>query len=155
MKTILRLLFVMIIAIAFIGAGEYQTHTGTKHLAVTTSVAGTDSTFGHGFWGLGPAFGFTSLHAQIIVGNATPVLRGIGEADSVMIKLFTSDYTGNIIIDSIYQASIPCTLNTVIHSNIGDSLLRNEINLEVWTADTLADSAFVATYPISYRVKLK
>ncbi len=141
----------------FIGAsGDYRTDNDTYQATVVTDDAGDSTVVLETEFGVMPLYGFNSLRARVIMENAKPTYAGLGLSDSAIVWMYTSFYTGErIVIDSVISPSLPCTLDIIIHSNVGDTLLRNYLSIGYQIHDTLGDTALTVEYPIKYEILLK
>ena len=118
--------------------------------------------------------GYSTLHATIIAAPRTQVTTTsmlTGLDDSIWLWLYTSvgmtqadSASGDLkLIDSTVSTTIPCTLKTTLHSNVGDTLLRDFLYIRWQMYDSLSDTVdgttepniVTAKYPIRYDITLK
>ena len=155
MKRFYLIVLCILSAVFMIAAGEYLKHDNAGTLSVLTD-GGGDSTTGSGSFFVGETRGFTGLYAQIIISPAFPTQAGLGNADTGWVWLYTIGDGGNsYLVDSAWSAGLPCTLLTVLHSNVGDTLLRDMLRIDVEIEDTLGDDTSTVLYPVAWKIKLK
>lgn len=151
----LLLVVVLLVAATMYAASDNRKHRGVEQIGVTTDSLG-DSTIATGSFGAFTTDGYNTLQSEIIIGNAKPAYAGLGVSDSGIIFLYThTEHGANVLIDSTSKGSLPCTLSTIVHSNVGDTLIREYLEIEFAIHDTLGDSLIAVNYPITYSIKLK
>jgi hypothetical protein len=107
--------------------------------------------------GIGSVAGWNTLRGRVILNPSSTTSHGIGLDDSGYIWLYTY-YVGTddrVLLDSTAVDYLPCTLSVVVPSSVGDTLLRNYLQLKVMVYDTTADTNFVVVYPVDYTITLK
>lgn len=155
MKTKIILSVLLCVSFMLLAAGEYRRYGDTKQITVVTDSAG-DSTYASGNFGVGMVYGFNTLHGRVIMENAKPNPAGLGNADSAWLWLYTYMINGDLIlVDSAVKNALPCTLTTVVHSNVGDTLLRSYLQIAYAVYDSLGDTLATVEYPIKYDITLK
>lgn len=150
-RLIVAVLLMVSVALA---AGEYFQDAGTLSAVVTTDGAG-DSTFASGTFSVANTQGFRTLQFKAKLDDAVPAYGGLGKSDSGWLWLYSVLGSERVLIDSAVSAGLPCSLLVNLHSNVGDTLLRNLLDLDWQVYDSLGDSSFDATYPVRFNLKLK
>ena len=151
----LIVLFIISLAVMVYATADFREHKGVQQISVSTDSA-ADSTNATGTFGSFITDGYSTLQADIVIGNALPTYAGLGNIDSAWIRLYTrSEYGSNIVIDSVSGAGLPVTMTTSLHSNVGDTLIKKYLSIGYTIYDSLGDTTIAVNYPIKYSIKLK
>ena len=140
------------------GDGSYQKYQDRYNIPMTSDSAG-DSSIVTGTIGIGPVYGYGSLHGIFTVHNASPGYAGLGNSDSCILTLYAvHDGPGAVLrtaLGTSTTASLPATLTVVEHSNVGDTSLYDKLELDYAIHDTLGDTAISFLFPTTWNVTLK
>ena len=139
-----------------IGAGEYRRLSGVEIVTVTLDSAASDSTIHHDTMFVGTCAGWRTLQSKIVLGDERSSHAGIGNDDSGKIWLYTIFGGHRYTVDSVFDEGLPCSLITMLHSNVGDSLLKDFIAFDIEVYDSMAaDTVMTIDYPVTWEMILK
>ena len=173
MKRLLLVLVLSLVAVT-VGAadGEFMRLSGSYEYNIEFDTL-SDTASGDGDTEVDSIFrlhkkimGFNTLHARIIGGVALSGSSQItGLADTLTLQLWTGmdgwGTTDLVRVDSVsLRTALPCTLDVVLHSNVGDTLLRDYLFIQWTYGDSLTeledtDTPVTAKFPIRYEITLK
>ncbi|GAI03206.1 unnamed protein product, partial [marine sediment metagenome] len=153
----LRLLFLLMIgfatavATALNAGGGANYHQGITLTAVLDTADTTDDQYVQFSKTIGleaQAFRFRlpAVKGRIMVSPAAQTYHGFGLKDSCKIRLLTSRQGEIRVLDSVFQAGLPCSLRVAIDS-AEDTLIFTDLYLDIWIVDSTSDSIFTVTYP--------
>ncbi len=128
-----------------------DTAQDTTHGADSVSSISKDS----GTVSLDRVQGFKHIDGQVIVNASYSAYAGLGNADSGIVTVYTSGPTGRFIIAVDTCAAPPCTCDVMLHSNVGDTLLRRQIEFHWYIDDTVSDTTLTVYFPAWWDLQLK
>lgn len=128
-----------------------DTAQDTTHGADSVSSISSDSGTVH----LSNVYGFKHIDGRVILKASGSGYAGLGNADSAIVTFYTSGPKGRLIITVDTCAQAPCTCDVMLHSNVGDTLLRREVEFHWYIDDTVSDTSLTVYFPASWDLRLK
>lgn len=150
------LIILLVFFCGLLYAESYKTYDGRVNIPVVTDSLG-DSTTVSGHFGAWKTEGYSTVNLEVKVNNATPAYAGMGNLDSVWLQLYTFNDLSQtlVLLDSVSDAGLPYTYTYHLHSNVGDTAIRNNLVLYYQFYDSLGDTTLSLNYPVDYFIKLK
>ena len=99
--------------------------------------------------------GFDHIDGQIILRNSYSGYAGQGNEDSAIVTLYSVGPDARVIIAVDTCGSPPCTLDVMLHSNVGDTALRRQIEIGTFINDTVSDTSLTIYYRMLWDLTLK
>ena len=99
--------------------------------------------------------GFKHLDGRIVLSASYSGYAGLGNEDSAIVTIYTTGPHGRFILAVDTCASPPCTCNVMLHSNVGDTLLRRQIEFHWYIDDTVSDTTLTVYFPAWWDLQLK
>ena len=99
--------------------------------------------------------GYKHIDGRLILRSSSSGYGGLGNADSAIVKIYTSGPTGRFILDSSVCPQVPCTCDVMIHYAVGDTLLRRQLEFYWYINDTVSDTDLTVYYPAWWDLQLK
>ena len=128
-----------------------DTAQDTTHGADSVSSISSDS----GTISLDRVRGFKHIDGRVILLASPSAHAGLGNEDSVIVTIYTTGPDGRFIIAVDTCASPPCTCDVTIHSNVGDTLLKRQIEFHWYVDDTVSDTSLTVYFPAHWDLQLK
>lgn len=135
----------------FIFAVYTDTAQDTVYMADSVSSWSTDS----GTVSLDNVRGFKHIDGRIIIGVSPSDWAGLGNDDSAIVTLYSVGPTGRYIITVDTCAQVPCTCDVMLHSNVGDTTLRRQIEFHWYVDDSVTDITMTIYHPTWWDLQLK
>lgn len=145
---------VLVLACGLFAAGEFKEFKGQYDISASTNTL-DDSLVVSGDKYIGNPEGFKSLRYWARIYPAKTSLSGMGLSDSGYLWLYSQFSGTNKLIDSAVANSLPVTLTGVVHSNVGDTLIRERLLLTYRIQDTTSDTVLSTEYPLHWNIRLK
>jgi len=99
--------------------------------------------------------GFKHIDGRIIIGASPSAYAGLGNADSAIVTFYSVGPTGRYIITVDTCAQVPCTCDVMLHSNVGDTTLRRQVEFHWYVDDTVSDTNCTVYFPTWWDIQLK
>lgn len=128
-----------------------DTAQDTTHGADSVSSWSTDS----GTVSLDKSRGFKHLDGRIVIGASPSDYAGLGNADSAIVTIYSVGPTGRYIIKVDTCPQVPCTCDVMLHSNVGDTTLRRQIEFHWYVDDSVTDTTMTIYHPTWWDLQLK
>jgi len=135
----------------FIFAVYTDTAQDTVYMADSVSSRSSDSAT----FSLDRVRGFKHIDGRIILGASPSAWAGLGNDDSAIVTVYSVGPTGRYIITVDTCAQVPCTCDVMLHSNVGDTTLRRQIEFHWYVDDSVTDTTMTIYHPTWWDLQLK
>ena len=134
----------------------YANALDTAQDTLTTADNATSTCADTGWVEVGPVYGFKTVKGEIMFKPGLVKHTGAATSCSTYLWLYTDGPAGLKVIaaDSVEDLD-SLRLPVTVHSNVGDTLLRNTLRLRWRYYDTLSDTTYEQRHPLEVDVTLK
>lgn len=146
-------IFVILLVVIAVAAGEYHQGSLTATMNVGTDTTGDGSSYFSQHVAMANTIDFTAGTGRIIVRPSGTTLHGLGTQDTAIIAWTTTKRNVAVVLQTDTVEGLPCTTNYAFID--GDTLMGKDLYATVLVRDTTNDTVFTADYLIEYNMHVR